>query len=201
MSRRKKESRPPKPIRKSAKPPKSRGVLVIVLSSAVIAAIGLVLCLIFFTSDPSTSSEAFNPIKPARNVKSLDELLTMSPEQLDEVDIGEMNLLCAAGLPGAENLDVEKALSRLDDYALKVRYWTDKSMSDFRLNPDKFANSQAKFRVLLLISVLQKEFGVLGLPAILFLDTRGEEIREVRVSGYLDPEELLEQMKQALGSS
>jgi thiol:disulfide interchange protein DsbD len=48
---------------------------------------------------------------------------------------------------------------------------------------------------------LQKEFGVLGLPAILFLDIRGEEIREARVSGYLDPEELVEQMKQALGSS
>jgi len=48
---------------------------------------------------------------------------------------------------------------------------------------------------------LQEEFGVLGLPAILFLDTRGEEIREARVSGYLDPEELVEQMKQALGSS
>jgi len=48
---------------------------------------------------------------------------------------------------------------------------------------------------------LQKQFRVLGLPAILFLDTLGEEVREARVSGYLDPEELIEQMQRALGSS
>lgn len=47
---------------------------------------------------------------------------------------------------------------------------------------------------------LQKQFGVLGLPAILFLDTLGEEVRQARVFGYLDPEEFLEQVKQALGS-
>jgi len=47
---------------------------------------------------------------------------------------------------------------------------------------------------------LQKQFSVLGLPAILFLDTLGEEVREARVSGYLDPEELIEQMQRALAS-
>jgi hypothetical protein len=35
-------------------------------------------------------------------VKSLDGLLAMSPSQLCHIDIAEMNLLCATGLPGAE---------------------------------------------------------------------------------------------------
>lgn len=96
----------------------------------------------------------------ARRAGTLDELLAMSPEQLAELDIAEMNLLCATGLPGAESLDADKALARLDEYAERVQYWTDQSMWDFRENPDKFENSYAKFRVLLLISVLQQDFGI-----------------------------------------
>ena len=84
----------------------------------------------------------------------------MDESELADVDIGEMNLLCAAGLAGAEGLDVEADLAKLDEWAERVRYWTDESLWDFRENPGKFENSEAKFRVLLLISVLQKEFGV-----------------------------------------
>ena len=95
-----------------------------------------------------------------RKFASLADLLAAPPEQLKDADIAEMNLLCATGLLGAENLDIDKAFARLDDYAQRVRYWTDQSMWDFRRNPGRFENSEAKFRVLLLISVLQKDFGV-----------------------------------------
>jgi len=91
---------------------------------------------------------------------TLAELLALDPDQLAQADIARVNLLCAEGLPGAERLDVEKALTRLDEWAGRVRFWTDQSMWDFRRNPDKFENSLAKFRVLLLISVLQQDFGV-----------------------------------------
>lgn len=99
-------------------------------------------------------------VKPARHAASLDDLLKMTPEQLAEVDLAEMNLVCATGLPGAENLNIDQCLTRLDDWALRVRYWTDQSMWDFRQHPQNFRNSEAKFRVLLLISVLQQDFGV-----------------------------------------
>ena len=100
------------------------------------------------------------PVKVVRMAQTLDDLLKMPSEMLAYVDIAEMNLRCAAGLRGAENLDVGKALARLNDWAERVRYWTDRSQWDFRRNPEKFENSEAKFRVLLLISVLQKDFGV-----------------------------------------
>ena len=50
---------------------------------------------------------------------TLGHLLEMSPAQLADVDIAEMNLLCAKGLPGSENLDAQKELQIVD-------YWTDR---------------------------------------------------------------------------
>ena len=164
MSQRKKKSRPRKRTQEPVKPPRATKALTIALPAAAIAAIGIVVHLVFFAGKPAAapavSDNTFTPAKIMRKAQSLGELLAMSPAQLADVDIAEMNLLCATGLPGAKKLDVGKAFSRLDEYARSVRHWTDQSMWDFRQNPDKFENSQAKFRVLLLISVLQKEFGV-----------------------------------------
>ena len=154
MSQRKRKSRPRKRTQKPAKPSKAAKALTITLPLATIAALGIVVHIVFFAGKPAATPTV------TRKAQSLDDLLAMSPAQLADVDIAEMNLLCATGLPGAEKLDVGKAFSRLDEYARRVRNWTDQSMWDFRQNPDKFENSQAKFRVLLLISVLQKDFGV-----------------------------------------
>ena len=101
------------------------------------------------------------PIAPtAQKAFSLDKLLAMTPDELAGMDIAEMNLLCATGLKGSEGLDVAKCMSRLDDYAKWVRYYTQPSLRDFHQRPQDFKNSEAKFRVLLLISVLQKEYGI-----------------------------------------
>lgn len=84
----------------------------------------------------------------------------MTPEELAGVDIAETNLLCATGLKGADGLDVGRCLLRLDEYAQWVRHYTEQSLWDFLRRPHDFKNSEARFRVLLLISVLQKEYGV-----------------------------------------
>ncbi len=61
-------------------------------------------------------------VKPARQAASLDDLLKMTPEQLAKLDLAEMNLLCATGLPGAEDLHIDQCLTRLDEWAQRVRY-------------------------------------------------------------------------------
>ncbi len=45
---------------------------------------------------------------------------------------------------------------------------------------------------------LREEFGVTGVPEILFLDSRGNEIKEVRIIGFLGPEDFLRRVEQAL---
>ncbi len=165
MSKKRRKSRARKPAPKPPEANRAKKALNIVLPVITVAVLALVAYLVFFsnkssTSTPTATASTFTAHTVTRKAASLDELLKMTAEQLAEVDIAEMNLLCATSLPGAENLDIDNAFGRLNDYAQRVRYWTDRSMWDFRQNPGKFENSEAKFRVLLLISVLQKDFGV-----------------------------------------
>jgi hypothetical protein len=52
---------------------------------------------------------------------NLAELLALKPEQLDRVDIALINLVCAEGLRGSENLDVQSCLDTLDAWAFRVK--------------------------------------------------------------------------------
>jgi len=45
---------------------------------------------------------------------------------------------------------------------------------------------------------LREEFGVTGVPEILFLDARGNEIRDARIVGFLGPEDFLRRVERAL---
>ena len=91
---------------------------------------------------------------------SLAQLLAMTPEQLADVDIALMNLRCAKGLRGAENLDVSAALQMLDRYARHAETETARHLYRYRNNPAEFENSEAWFRLIMLSTVLQQDFGV-----------------------------------------
>ena len=111
------------------------------------------------------------PIPPTvQKAFTLDKLLAMPVEQLAEVDIAEMNLLCATGLPGAESLDIAKCMARLDEWAAMVKFDTDRHVYKFRQDPADYENSEGYFRMLSLITVLQRDLGVRYNP---------ERIREI----------------------
>ena len=76
-----------------------------------------------------------------------------------------MNLLCSEGLPGAESLNIEECLAKLDQWAQHVKSETDRNFHQFRENPGNFNNSEGYFRALLLIVVLQQDFNVHYNPA------------------------------------
>lgn len=84
----------------------------------------------------------------------------MSPEQLAEVDLALVNLLCAEGLPGSEGLDVAKILQTLDLWTIALRQYTDAHFYQFKRNPAEFKNLEADFRMLSLITALQLKLGV-----------------------------------------
>jgi len=111
------------------------------------------------------------PVKPTvQKAFTLDKLLAMPVEQLADVDIAEMNLLCAKGLPGAENLDVAHAMARLDGWAAMVKLDTERHLYRFVQNPGNYENSEGYFRMLSLITVLQGDLDVRYNP---------ERIREI----------------------
>lgn len=88
----------------------------------------------------------------------------MTPEQLANVDIALMNLRCAEGLRGAEGLDVPAALQKLDQYARHAEAETTRHLYRYRDNPAEFENSESYFRLIILSTVLQQDFGVLYNP-------------------------------------
>lgn len=95
--------------------------------------------------------------------QTLDELLSIPPEKLGKVDIARMNLLCATGLPGADRLTaegIEQALAMLDRWAYRVDSETRRNLYRFHRNPADYEHSEAYFRVLMLVTVLQQDFGV-----------------------------------------
>jgi hypothetical protein len=93
-------------------------------------------------------------------ISDLESLLKLDPVQLRNVDIAKMNLLCALGLPGSEDLDVDREMKKLDQWADLVRKRTLENVEKFKRSPHRFHNSEAFFKMSVLISLLQGELGV-----------------------------------------
>lgn len=87
-------------------------------------------------------------------------LLTLAPQALAANDIAAVNLACAEGLPGAENVEVNQVLEELAAMAAQVRKETDRHLYRFRRNPTEFENSEGFFRMVMLAVVLAEDYGV-----------------------------------------
>ncbi len=75
-----------------------------------------------------------------------------------------MNLLCAEGLTGSESRDIAGSQRALDRWGRHVDSETKRNLHRFREHPEE-DRSQAFFRVLVLVTVLQHDFGVRYDPA------------------------------------
>jgi hypothetical protein len=91
---------------------------------------------------------------------TLERLLNMSEEELDTVDISLMNLLCAEGLDGSEDLDVTRCLAILDEWAEIVRKDTHARLPVYFKNPEKYDNSINLFKIVTMILSLKNDIGV-----------------------------------------
>ncbi|MBY0524960.1 MAG: transglutaminase-like domain-containing protein [Gemmataceae bacterium] len=90
--------------------------------------------------------------------------------RLAQVDIAFVNLACAADLPGAEKIDVPRCIDTLNDWAKKSLWYTNKMFRKFDSNPGAYRNSRNYFRVLAMITHLQRDLGVKYNPAKMSLD-------------------------------
>ncbi|OJU98049.1 MAG: hypothetical protein BGO12_21390 [Verrucomicrobia bacterium 61-8] len=88
------------------------------------------------------------------------DVLKLSDEELEKLDVARMNLLFAANLPGSESLDIEACLDQVNKMALYVRKRTEELRPKFEANSERFQNSEEFFKMTVLVTVLQKEAGV-----------------------------------------
>jgi hypothetical protein len=123
---------------------------------------------------------------------TLGDLLTMPATEIGNVDVDEMNLLCAQGLPGAEGLDVAQCLRTVDEWAGLTRRMTDERIGIFRQNPEQFKNSENWWRVGALVGVLNRVIGTSYNPALknagalgMFDTTSFQNARDIFIHGLL----------------
>ena len=89
-----------------------------------------------------------------------DQLVHESDEELARRDIAEVNLACAADLPGSKWINHEYCTEFLDRAAGLVEQATERAWPKFQRRPWQYEKSEAYFRVLVLITVLQRDLGV-----------------------------------------
>lgn len=90
-----------------------------------------------------------------------DELVKLSPNLLDKVNVGLMDLLCAQGLPGSENLNVDDCLSQVSYWASEVQRTEDSNSYRYNQSPGLYRHSVAYFKAVIMVS----ELDALGLHA------------------------------------
>jgi hypothetical protein len=92
-------------------------------------------------------------------------LARLSEEALSRYDIAVTHLACVVGLPGAEKIQSSLIFFWLDYFAQCAREYTEYQLTDFHQRPHKYNNSEAFFRMLCLVTVLQRDMGVRYNPA------------------------------------
>ena len=102
---------------------------------------------------------------------TIEKLLAITEEELKtelpKFDIACVNLVCARGLPGAEGLDIEAHLAKLDEWAQRIEHETARNRHLFFRNPEHHNNSLAFYRIGMLVTVLMQDMGVRFNPELI----------------------------------
>lgn len=92
--------------------------------------------------------------------------LALPNEELAKLDIAAVNLQCSCGLPESDRIDVPGCLAKINSWVPIVRRWTDAAYRQYFLaDPGQFRNSEAFFRIVSLVTCLQRHCGVRYDPA------------------------------------
>ena len=91
---------------------------------------------------------------------TLTDLLKLRESELKQRDVGAVNLVVGAGLAGKNSVSLAAGIATLDQWSNRVQRTTEQHLPRFRRNPAEFENSEAYFRMLMLVTVLQRDLGV-----------------------------------------
>lgn len=121
----------------------------------------------FQKSNPATTPIATVQTPGIKQPGTLAQLLELSTNDLEKCDIARMNLLCAEGLPGAENLKVNDDLATLDSWAQHIKSEIDRNFHHYRDDPAYFYNSTNFYKMAMMGVVLYEDYNVRYNPALI----------------------------------
>ena len=88
----------------------------------------------------------------------IDKYTEYSNERLAGIDTGVLNILCAVGLPNADNLS--DSFAELDEWTLAVHAFTEQNAYKFRRNPEYFEHSFAKYQMMAMATEIHHNRGI-----------------------------------------
>ena len=92
------------------------------------------------------------------NYRDLSDLTAWELEKPERFAI--INLLCAKGLAGSEDLNIEECLTKLEILAKYIKEKTERHLYKYHKNPELFKNSEAYFRIVMLEGILKQDYGI-----------------------------------------
>ncbi len=95
----------------------------------------------------------------------LSYLANLPEEQLAAYDIAYLNLVCAQGLNGSEDLDIPACIARLDEMAANIWGKIEVGRYLYERNPASFDNSLGHFNAISMVTYAVKDYGVIYNPA------------------------------------
>jgi len=108
---------------------------------------------------------ANEPNKTLVGAPTVDSVVKLSVNSLQKLDIAQVNLCCAQGLPGTTNLNIQECLAAVDQMVERVRTETERHAYRFRQAPAEFENSAGYFKMIMMGVVLAEDFKVQYAPA------------------------------------
>ena len=97
-------------------------------------------------------------IKDELRPTTFKELISMNREQIERVDIGRMNLICANEASPGNDIDIERQLRKLDEWAEHCRREEVRFRKKFEKNPKRYDSSYAKFKAINLVLTIKEDF-------------------------------------------
>lgn len=125
--------------------------------------------MVFAQLPPSESSTSF------QQPRTLATLLGLPADQLEKVDMARMNLLCAEGLVGSEQLDVEHDLSIINEWAIQADQDLQRFTPLYHAHPEKFpdVHSESEWKMYVLFGFLRERQGIGYNPDLKALFAKG----------------------------
>ena len=121
----------------------------------------------------------------ARWQAELSRLCALSARQLGKTDIADLNFFCAAGLPGSEGIDPLKCHVRLRDWTKYIATNIERWWPDFLRDPQEGEDSPGIFRMMAIVTLLQRQLGVHYNIPFTEGDYDGRDSRNLFIHGIL----------------
>ena len=165
----------------------------------LVPALIIVVLVVFFMNNGTSNSSVKKEIKASRDINSrplpqvidenksafakpadiaLETTLLITEKPNDPLNLARINLMCAKGLPNSKDIDIDKCLDILKKMAARVKSETARYLYKYKAAPKDYYNSEAYFRMLTLITVLQQDFGVKYNPDLIDLNITIDDLKK-----------------------